>query len=213
MERRQFMVSAGTAISATALAGCTGSARSDNVPEAEIDVEQVDSLPNPVEGGGDDAVLIRGFYDYLCGHCSRWYSEVYPWLKENYIDTGEVQHQYWNLLVISEQSYFPMNATRAVQDELGDEAFWDFSQHLHTVSSDAEVTRDWVIDQAPDEARDAVSEAVRGNKYNPVLQQNSREAGDYGVDSTPSLVIGGELLAGNAAFDRQEIMDKIQNAQ
>jgi protein-disulfide isomerase len=213
MERRQFMVSAGTAISATALAGCTGSPRSDNAPEAKIDVEKVDSLPNPVEGGGDDAVLIRGFYDYLCGHCSRWYSEMYPWLKENFIDTGDVQHQYWNLLVVSEKSYFPMNATRAVQDELGDEAFWEFSRHLHSVATDAEVTRDWVIDQAPDEAREAVSEAVRGNKYNPVIRQNSRDAQDYGARSTPSLEIGGELLSGDSTFNRQEIAEKIRDAQ
>jgi protein-disulfide isomerase len=77
--------------------------REPDFPEMEegIPIEMKipeDSLPatfnDPVAGNRDSSVVMVEYSDYQCEYCKRYFEEIFPEIKENYIDTGKIKYIY-----------------------------------------------------------------------------------------------------------------------
>src|SRR3990172_7919363 len=98
-------------------------------------VQQPDTQPSVVKASlDDDAVLgdknapvtIIEFSDYQCPYCGRHFSETFPQLKSEYIDTGKVKIVFrdFPLTQIHPMAQPSAEAAECVREKGGDEAYW-----------------------------------------------------------------------------------------
>jgi protein-disulfide isomerase len=181
-----------------AVAGCVGGGggEGDGAP-----ANAVESLPTPVQGDPDASVTVAVFEDFACPHCQTFAVDVQPRLVDEYVDPGNVRYEHHDfpIPVDDRWSWEAPGAARAVQDTVGDEAFFTFTKRLFEEGwSDGSPTyseslvRD--LANAVDASPDTVVTAAGEGRYRPVLEAD-REAGlDRGVQATPSVFVDGALV-------------------
>lgn len=185
--RRKVIATAVGTIGLGSLSGC--------VLGEDRTYEQVQELPAPTLGEDDAPVTVRVFEDLGCPACRQFTEEVKPRLVEEFVQTGDVRFQ-WNDFVIpvTSQSAAAANAARAVQEELGEEAHWDFTDTAYRNQGD--LSYDFYATVAEEfgvEDTEVVTTKARERTYSPVIETDKSEGNDIGVEGTPSVVVNGVL--------------------
>lgn len=210
--RRDVLAAVGATAIAT-LAGCTtgrgnGNGKSTDAKaknlthvnvSTPVDVEQVQSMPTPVRGDPNANVTVMVFEDYACPHCAHYETEVAPRVVRNYTKPGKVRYEHHDfpIPVSKKWSYAGANAARAVQDALGDTAFFDYTHTLFANQQkyvrQGERGYDYLATVAQDagaSARDVVR-AAKGGEYDPVLKADRKHGSNLGVRGTPTVFVNG----------------------
>lgn len=186
MKRRDYLALTGSAATA-ALAGC--------LPNP---VDQVEDLPRPVLGDEQSSTVLRVFEDIGCPNCRRYNLNVYPSLKENYIDTGNIRYEYYDFVVgASPLSDTLANAARGVQDRLGQDEFWQYLKVLFERQNEMnlDVIETEAINIGVEEVDEFMND-IQGGVYDPVINNDEDIGSDeYGVSAVPSLVLNDTLLS------------------
>ncbi len=168
---------------------------------------------DPMAKGAVDApVAIVEWADFQCGYCNMWASETMPQLQP-WIDDGTVRIEYRDLALFGDESVMAAAAARAAGEQ---GLFWEFHDALHAVlhgHDDLAVSDDllMVVAQTVGVAdmerfdADRTSQTVRQT----ILDQ-SEMARQIGISSTPTFLVGTELVQGaqpiavfQAAIERQ----------
>jgi protein-disulfide isomerase len=159
--------------------------------------ELFDDAASPVEGKADAEVSIVEFFDYRCGYCRR----VSPTLSMLLEKHKNVRMIYKELPILGPDSHMASRAALAAAKQGAYEAF-----HRELMSLNGPITAAAIEDMGKrlglDVARlkaDMSSKEVEG-----ALMQNQRLASAIGVQSTPSFVIGNELISGAMDLPRFE---------
>jgi protein-disulfide isomerase len=179
--------------------------------QSASDVAKPVSLPDMALGPADAKVTITEFASMTCPHCAAFNETVFPLIKSNFIDTGEVRY------ILRE---FPLDAKAAAGAMLArciakgnsgkyfavvdllfkQQAEWAgprTTETLKRIGKQAGFTEQNVEDCLKDQAQ--LSKIEADQKYaNEVLK----------VNSTPTFFINGEMIKGEASFD--EFAKKIE---
>lgn len=180
-----------------ALAGCTGSDDGGS-GSGPADEATVDSLPTPTIGPDDAAVTVSVYEDYACGHCRNYVRGTFPQIQEEYIDEGTVQYEHHDFPIPVDErwSWVIASAARAVQDEHGSDAFFEFAtniyEHFGSYSLDA------IESVAADVGADAQQIRTAGDElvYRPVLVSDRERGIEAGVEGTPTIFVNGTPTEG-----------------
>ena len=203
--RRRYLAAAGAVAVGTGLAGCLGggSGAADTSHSCELtDREPVEELPQPTVGSDDATVTVDIFEDFACPHCADFALNGFVDLEAEY--AGEdVRFRRFDLLVVDSDWNAPVaNAARRVQDELGDEAFFEYVHAAYENQSEYS----WQVIGDLAEGVDAdpcavLSDASNGT-YEPVIQAD-RTAAESSLDrlGTPAAVVDGQPLDGAATYE------------
>lgn len=149
-------------------------------------------------GDPDAPVTMVEFADPQCPFCADYTTEVLPDLVEEYVATGDVRMELQLLTFIGEDSLRLANAGYAATEQEGLWRFMDLAYarqgaensgyaddaFIESVATDAGLDPEPLLAAAGSAEPDALAEAARS------------AAGEAGVDSTPSFLIGptgGEL--------------------
>ncbi|MFB6069313.1 MAG: DsbA family protein [Halobacterium sp.] len=181
---------------AVGLAGCLGGG-SSGANGCEIDDEPVvESLPSPVLGDPDADVTVMVFEDFACPHCATFSLEVLPRLRESYTDPGTIRYEHHDLPIPVDEkwSWKAASAARGVQDEVDDDAFFEFAHALFENQGDYSMS---LVTDLANEAgapgcaiqADAVNET-----YRPVVEADRQYAVELGADGTPAAYVNGESV-------------------
>ena len=174
------------------------------------DVEIKDS--DRVHGSPDAPVTMIEYASMTCSHCAAFQVQVLPDLKRDYIDTGKVK------LVLRE---FPLDAGARMASSLArcleGEAYFNFIDLLFRnqqtwwidlFSNNQQVTQQTVEESLANMARIAglgrdQAIACANNPDNLAIVDANWQEGQsrYGVNSTPTFVIGGEVYRGEISYD------------
>lgn len=181
---RRAALRAGTLVAAGGLAGCLGDGGAGNT---------VDSLPAPTKGAADAPVTVQAFEDFACPHCKTFANQVLPRIESEYVESGEVVYEHHDYpFVDPEWSWKTASAARAVQDNQGNAAFFEFAhgiyRHIGSYSLDAIGTVAESVGADPDSVRSAASDLV----YKPVLEADKSLGKQQGVTGTPMVFVNGE---------------------
>ncbi|GHA30472.1 disulfide bond formation protein DsbD [Devosia pacifica] len=201
---RRHTLALGAAATAIGLVGLPA------VQAAEGDVVNQDALMNPAGGlsdhvlGEEDApVTIIEYASPTCPHCASFHNEVYPQLKEQYIDTGEVK------LIVRP---FVRNVLDAAIFMLAEAAGEDSYHNVIETYFNTQMT--WATSEAP---RDAIFEiaqdlgftqesfdAALTNQELFVAMEAMREQAlnDFGLEGTPTFYINGKTLSGGKTLEQ-----------
>lgn len=181
-----------------ALAGCTGSEDGSSAIAPSATGETVDSLPTPTIGPDDAAVTVSVYEDYACGHCRNYVRDTFPRIQDEYIDEGIVRYEHHDFPIPVDErwSWVIASAARAVQDEHGADAFFEFAtniyEHIGSYSFDVIETEAANVDANAQEIRAAGDDLV----YRPVLVADRDRGIEAGVEGTPTIFVDGTPTEG-----------------
>lgn len=188
MNRRNFIRTAGTVAVGISVAGC------GEPQEATGDQIQLD----PPSLGESDAPQLLAFEDLGCSYCARFHQNVYPSLKRDYIDTGEVQYVF-NDFVLPAGQYSSQSHqyARGVQDVVGAEAFFEYIDYIFT--NQGQVNVEFLqsglsqITDSQDEIEQIQANA-EDRRYQSAIESGSTLGEQFGVSGTPRFVLNESLI-------------------
>lgn len=187
MNRRDFLLTGGVATTLT-LAGCL---------RDEIDIpeeDQINDLPRPTLGDPDSDIVVKVFEDYSCPGCGQYNRQLFPLIKDEYIDTGDIAYEYYDYpLPVDLESRPTANVARYVQDTVSGDAFWDFKEVIYYNQDD--VHSDFLVETATDLGADEDgADYARHGVYDPVIDADKAHGESLGVPATPSLFVNGDRI-------------------
>jgi protein-disulfide isomerase len=199
----------------TALAGCLGGG-GGNTGDCDIgNPEQVQQQENPAIGNAGAAVTVRVFEDFACPHCATYNSDIFPEVRSDFVDSGDVQYVHHDLpLPVNERwSWKVPSAARAVYAATDAETFFEYTKAVFAEQGNFSMD---VLDSRADDIGapgcDARSAAIN-DTYRPVLEADRQRAvsmaGDQRV-GTPAVFVNGSYL-GSYRYD--DIRRAIRRAQ
>lgn len=183
---------------------------------------EIDYTNQPFIGDESAPVEIIEFGDYKCPHCGEFNSSVVPLIKEEFIDTGKAKLYFMNYSFIAADSTTAAIFAETVYQELGNEIFWEFHDLLFANQSTADGKENFMSEEflnavllevvTPEEAKQ-VSQAFSENKAQALLDKDMEIANNLGVNSTPTIYIGGEKFDGLTLDDFAERVEEASNGK
>lgn len=182
---------------------------SSQAPEPDPEYEAfLLSLPDRVEGdpmalGDVDApVVMIQWADFQCGYCQRFAVETAPQFQP-YLDSGQLRIEYRDVALFGEESIMVAAAARAAGFE---DLFWEYHDLAYTSLSEGEgpitdeLLAGWadqvgVADLAQWQARYVADETRQA------VAVSSLAAQEIGVNSTPTFVVGTQVVMGAQPFE------------
>jgi protein-disulfide isomerase len=164
---------------------------------ALTDLLKPGSLPDMVMGADNAPVTIVEYASLTCPHCQHFELTTYPELKKRYIDTGKVRYIFREFVLndldalaimlarcLDKDKYFPFVETLyATQDKWAKE---DALPPLMAISKQAGFTDDSFKKCAANQ-----------QLYQDIAAQRDTASKNFGVNSTPTFFINGQIHSGD----------------
>lgn len=190
MKRRTFLIGA----SATAVACALSSSAFAQPTEQELLAPG--ALPDKVFGPDDAPVTIIEYASLTCPHCRTFHVNVWPGLKEKYVDTGKVR------FIMREFPFDPRSTAGFMLARCaGDEKWYPTLDLLYRTQETWARTSDGTgamksvmgmtgMDEAAFEA------CLQNEELMQQVQAVAETGRGFGVDSTPTFFINGQMYKG-----------------
>lgn len=187
----------------------------------ESDIQQAEESPSvsgqPVAGNIDAKVSIVEFGDYKCPSCKAWGEQIWPRLKQDYIDSGVATFAYVNTLFHGEESRLAAQASEVVYMN-NPERFWDFHKALfdeqppQTTHDDLWVTESKVLEVAqatiPGLNPEKFKEELGIARIQEKLDQDQLLVSQFNIRQTPTIMINNIVISN--PFDYESIRQAIE---
>lgn len=159
----------------------------------------------------DDAVLgdknapvtLIEFSDYECPFCKRHFTEVYPQIKKDYIDTGKVKFVFRDFIAVT--AHNPLATTEAlaaqcVKELGGDNAYFAFHDAVFTKTTSN--GRGLAVSELPNIAKNIgvdvnkFQSCLDSKKWQSEINKDQADGTAAGVSGTPSFFVGKSTSSG-----------------
>jgi protein-disulfide isomerase len=138
------------------------------------------------------------FTDYQCPFCRRYKQTTFPWLREKYVDRGQVRYVLRDLpLPFHNSARIAAVAARCVADRVP-HRFWEFHQAIFQADSGflPSRLRKFAADAGLSSA--AFSQCLVDSSYTMSVSRDLDDATQAGLQATPSFIIG--TLQGDSVY-------------
>ena len=166
-------------------------------------------------GDPNAPVSVIEYGDYQCPFCGKFWNEVEPQLRENYIKTGKVKMVYRSFTFLGPESTAAAQAAECAKDQ---KQFWAFHDLVYKSEvkdgseNNGNLNRNLFLQLAADAKLDvkAFTECIDSNKYKDQVSRENEEARSAGVDSTPTVFINNQKIAGALPYSEfKSVIDNI----
>jgi len=151
------------------------------------------------DGSGTAPVWVIIASDYQCPYCKEWHDATYPALHNEFVKTGKVRVAYVNFPLAMHAQAWPSAEAAMCAGAQG--KFWE----MHDAIFDNQ--KRWASGPSPATVFDSLArttgvdigrwrDCVKSGVTKPLIQADQARAQGAGVRSTPSILIGNDLLAG-----------------
>jgi len=154
----------------------------------------------PALGSADAPVTVVEFSDFKCPYCREFTLEVFPRLKEEYIDTGKVRFYFINYPFLAADSDVAAMALEAVfaQDPEGVWPFIDAVMRQQGPKDQAWATPEFLTGVAteavPGLDRDRFLAALKEEQFRDEIERDRQIGERAGVEGVPSVFVNGQLV-------------------
>lgn len=142
--------------------------------------------------------------DFQCPYCRQWHEETYASFLKEYVRAGKVKVAYVNFPLGQHQ--FAMITAQAAMCASAQNRFWQYHDALFATQPE------WENMQQPRPVLDSIAKAVGvdlpawgkcvdSGTMLPIIQADRDRLQQAGVESTPSFLIGDQMLVGAQPID------------
>lgn len=167
-----------------------------------VDISKVKIAGEPFIGNPNAQVTIAEWFDYQCPFCRKFEQESMPQLVNDYVKTGKVKIVFKDFQFLGEDSQTAGLIARAVW-EVAPDKFYEWYKAMYDKQDDENsgwgtkadilaLTRSLGIDTAKVEQL----MTSKATEYQKAMDADKAEGGVFGVNGTPSMIIGKQLLVG-----------------
>lgn len=168
-------------------------------------MSRIDVKGRPVRGNAGSKVTIVNFDDFQCPFCSRMHSTLFPNLLKTYGDRVKIIYKDYPLVEIHPWAMHAAIDGNCLAEQ-SNEAYWNYADYVHanqkqiagTNPGEAllnldKVAREQGTKQNVDQQK---LDACMKKQDESAVRASMAEGDKLGVDSTPTLFVNGERLAG-----------------
>ena len=178
----------------------------------EVTDEQRALVPDMVLGAEDAPVTLIEYASFTCPHCAAFHASVMPQIKADYIETGKVRF-------IHREVYFDrfgLWAAMIARCGGGTERYFGIADMIYKGQ------KDWIGDGQPGTVaanlrKLGLAAGIGQEELDACLNDNAMaqamvatyqaNATEHGIESTPSLVIGGETHGNMPYSELKSLLD------
>ena len=171
---------------------------SNNQPTPPAGKVQVSVDDDAVLGDSDAPVTMIEFSDYECPFCGRHFSDTYPQIKKDYVDTGKVKIVFRDFPL----SFHP-NAQKAAEaaECAGEQGkYYEMHDKLYQNQQALDVASLKAYAQQLGLKTADFNKCLDDGKMASEISKDASEGGSYGVQGTPAFFINGKLVSGAQPF-------------
>ncbi len=154
-------------------------------------------------GSPDAPVKMIAYFDFQCPYCADFTREVQPQIEEKYIQTGQVSLEMRPMAFVGQESLWAAEAAECANDQ---GRFLDYHDILfekqgqeNSGAFSIDNLKAFAVELGLDTS--AFNTCLDTHKYAEQVRLETNEAGNAGITSTPSFVVGGTKLTGLQSFD------------
>lgn len=195
-----------------ALAVAGAAALASAVPafaQDEVTVEEM-SIGSP-----DAPITVVEYASFTCPHCANFHTDVYPQIKENYIDTGKVRMIFRSVYFDRLGLWADMMARCGGPDRYVGISGMIYEKQREWTAGDgalAVVENLYGIGRLAGQNDDDMKACMQDNDFAQALVKSSTANAEAdGIDATPTFVINGELVSNMGYSGFVEAFDAILN--
>ncbi|MFB6208002.1 MAG: thioredoxin domain-containing protein [Candidatus Nanohaloarchaea archaeon] len=168
----------------------------------------------PMLGNESAPVTVIEFADYRCPYCKMFEEQVFPSLKENYIDTGKVKFYFVNYAFLGPGSTEAAIASECVykQDK---KQFWRFYRSIYEnqgPESQRWVSKDLMVELAKNSTEgldyQQLDQCISSQETLGEVRQDKQIGRTMGVSSTPSVFVNGKLVKNWRYSNLKSVIEK-----
>jgi len=190
-----FRALLGTALLLTVLTGCALQTKQDVETVSTVGGHGANpavarpTVTDPRSLGRDDApIVIIEYSDYQCPYCGQFHANVLPRLQSEYIDTGKVRLIFRDLPLAMHRESVPAAIAAHCAAEQG--KFWAMNGALFANQRELGAELYERLAQTLNLDTGNFSTCVQSPLTGKRVQMGVQEAGRYGLNSTPSFILG-----------------------
>ena len=221
LSRRTLLSGSAVAVGVVALAGyvgwlrpsTSGSSVAIGPAQAQAKVDMAKLLQAPplgerVLGSADAKVVVVEYASTTCPHCARFYNEIFPGVKKDYIDSGKVKFIFREFPLNDVDLAAVMVARCAPEDKFFPllDIYFE-QQETWTQGNPREEL--FKIAQLAGFSRESFEACLKNEQIaKGILESRNRAESEFGVQSTPTFFINGEVLRGvESAEEFRKLID------
>lgn len=183
-------------------------------PSAPADSTDPALLAARTKGSPNAPITVLEIADFQCPACRVFWQETMPLLQREYVDAGKIRMLFVNLPLVS----IHRNAAAAHEFAMcaaAQDRFWPvhdmlFDQQSVWARLDDPSAYFFSVATATGLDTDALDACIRGGQVRDLIMREAESVVRAGVQSTPSFVIDGALLAGAVPIEGwRPILDSI----
>ena len=153
-------------------------------------------------GNPDAPVVMYEWSDYICPYCTTFTEQIFPTLKEKYIDTGKLYFVYKDYPAVGGDLSFATSL--GAQCAAEQHEFWEMNHWLFSHQSDLRAARtlngvsDLMVGAATELGLDldAYESCFEGQTPMETIAQDFQEGQRYRVRGTPNFIVNGHVIQG-----------------
>jgi len=152
-------------------------------------------------GSADAKVVIVEYASTTCPHCAKFHAESFPTVKKDYIDTGKVRFIFREFPLNDVDLAAVMLARCAPEDKYFPliEVFFEQQETWTKGNPRDELFK---IAQLAGFTRESFEACLKNEGVaKGILENRDRAEKEFGVESTPTFFINGEILRGAESFE------------
>lgn len=206
LDRRMAVLGAGVLgagfLGALALTAALSPASAQGRKPDTTTLMQPGPLGDRVVGKTDAPVTIVEYASFTCSHCANFHTGTYPALKAKYIDTGKVK------LVFREFPLDPLSTAASMMARCAPEQRYFpiadvlFKTQQQWAMSDKPLDELIAIARQAGFTQESFEACLKDQKvYDALNEVKKRGAETFGVNSTPTFFVNGEMKRGNMTIE------------
>jgi protein-disulfide isomerase len=176
-------------------------------------VKKVSLDDDPILGDKNAKLTMVEFSDYECPFCKRYFTQTYPQLKKDYIDTGKLKVVFRDLpLSFHQNAHKEAEAANCAREQGGDSAYFKYHDEMFTKTTSNGTGLS--LEQLPTLAANIglngslLQQCLDSKKYEAEVDKDLADADSVGATGTPTFFIGksatgaieGTMLVGAQPF-------------
>ena len=170
------------------------------------------ALPGYVLGSDSAPIEVDEYADFQCPFCRTFYLVTMPDVTERLIRTGKIRWRFKDRPLEGHSKSLPAHQAAACAGEQG--KFWEMFDQLYRnqnewVEAGNSLKKIRGYAQQIGLGLKKYDDCVDSNRYLSRLVAEARRAGDRGITSTPSFVVGNTLIKGTSYDEIKHAVDSL----